>query len=92
MRYLVCRLEAVRSGTRRDRIKSSEYWPIVVEVNDLMMNMEQIVKKALNSISVGYIGMHQYLVVPLDERASVVSFTPRPTYDTVIHPYLAMEP
>lgn len=72
MKYLVCRMDGIRPYSR---IRSSEL-PIIVDSEDCA-NREDIVKKALDCISRGYIGMHEYLCVPL-EYASIVSFKPIP--------------
>lgn len=78
MKYLVCRLDAVRPN---GHMRTSHFFPMVVDVEDSSLyktnNDEFIVRKALDTISQGYVGKYEYIVVPLDQ-ARVVSFKPIP--------------
>lgn len=75
MQYLVCRMDALRPN---GQMKTSEYFPMLVE--SYHGSEEDIVRKALDTINKGYVGMHEYIVVPLID-AKVVSFKPRQSYD-----------
>lgn len=84
MRYLVCRTDAVRNYNRRMPIKQSCF-PIEVETS--YSDAEAIVRLAFDTIHEGYVGMHSYLVISLDE-AKIVEFKPRQSYDVDIRPYV----
>lgn len=92
MFYLVCRTDAIRSLHRGHQIDSSCF-PIKVELtyeeeqgNDEEEFYEYVVKKAFDMINKGYVGMHEYLVVPLG-NAKLVRFKPRQSYDVTIREY-----
>lgn len=83
MKYLVCRTQALRTNGRSEQMGSSMF-PIVVE--SFSYDAEEIVKKACSTISDGYVGMHEYVVVPM-EQATVVNFRPKPAYDVSVRGY-----
>lgn len=89
MRYLVCRLDALRPN---GYMRTSEFFPMIVEYNPHPGEAcaETVVRKALDSINRGYVGMYQYIVTPLD-RALVVDFKPRQSYNVEVHKYLSCE-
>lgn len=78
MRYLVCRKDAIKRNGGTSTINSSCF-PIEVEMHpdNYSYNSETIVRKAFDSINEGYVGMYDYVVVPLDD-AKVVSFRRKP--------------
>jgi hypothetical protein len=82
VKYLVCRIDAVKPNQQL----SSSLFPIVVDgfPDD---EPEYIVRRALDTISPGYVGLHSYLVVPMD-NAEVVTFRPKPTYEVEVKRYL----
>lgn len=84
IKYLVCRIDAITNGGHTT-IKNSCF-PILVEIDTNMYgkdayDAEYIVRKACNSISEGYLGMHEYVVVRMDD-AKLVKFSrkPQPEY------------
>ena len=83
-RYLVCRIEGIRP---HNQINSSLF-PIVVQMDCMngLPSSEEIVRKACSYVNEGYVGMHSYVVVPM-EGALVVSFKPRQNYDVEVHKY-----
>lgn len=71
-RYLVCRKDAVHSRNHGAQLGSS-YFPVIVNMGPGAHYGEDIVTKACDSLFPGYVGMHEYIVVPLDE-ARIVEF------------------
>lgn len=71
-KYLVCRKDAVHPHPSL----SSSFFPVIVEMGPGDHWGEDIARKACESVFPGYIGMHEYIVVPLDE-ARVVEFSKR---------------
>lgn len=81
-KYLVCRKDAIKGGGRTTI--ASSCFPILVE--SFHSDAEGIVRMAMNSISKGYVGMHEYVVIPM-ENACVVSFKPKTQYDVEVRPF-----
>ena len=93
MRYLVCRLDGIKTERHRKPI-NSEYWPMVVDIPSFdaeNMSMDAIVRRALDLIKPGYVGMHDYLLVPLNQDAVVVSYKHKPAYEVSHWAYLSTE-
>jgi hypothetical protein len=81
MDFLVCRKDALRPNPR---MRTSDFFPMVISYEwHPGTTYEDIVRDALDSIKQGYVGMHEYIVVPL-ENAHIVSFKPRHDYYTEI--------
>lgn len=72
MKFLVCRSQAIRPNNQ----VGTSCFPILVEAPPTAL-MEEVVRKAFDTISPGYIGMHEYIVVPMND-AQIVSFSRRP--------------
>lgn len=83
-KYLVCRTDALRPEGRNRSMINSSMFPIVVESD--RPDREWIVRLAFEMINHGYMGMHSYLVVPLDD-ADVVTFRPKRDYEVVVDMY-----
>lgn len=85
MKYLVMRKEIIK-GPHIGASLQSSCFPIEVEVLGGISD-ESIVRMALDKINPGYIGMYDYVVVPMD-RATVVSFRkPQPQYEVHVDTY-----
>lgn len=82
MEYLVLRSESVRP---HGGIKSSDHFPMIIDVKGLV-NPEIVVKRAFDTIKTGYVGMHEYLVIPMD-AAIIVGFSPRTDYNVNIRSF-----
>lgn len=69
-------------------MRTSEYFPMVVENDDdASLSYEEIVLKALHAIDPGYVGMHEYFVIPM-HLAKVVAFhPPKPKYEVSIRDF-----
>lgn len=82
-RYLVCRKDAIR-GSSREMISNSCF-PILVEYDSCPGDdsAESIVRKAFDTINQGYIGMHEYIVIPMHD-ALLVSFRPKANYEVSV--------
>lgn len=85
MKYLVYRPEAVRRLNNREQLKSSCF-PIEVEFNHYNAP-EDVVRKALDSINEGYVGLYSYVVVPLVDAKIVTFRKPEPKYEVSTRPY-----
>lgn len=89
MKFLVIRNDAIHRKGRKSQMNSSMF-PIEVEVNSLRAmeySSEQIVRMALDTINPGYVGMYEYVVVPMF-NASVVQFRPvKPQLDVQVKAY-----
>lgn len=82
-KFLVCRQDALRPA---GYIRSSNHFPMIVEMSYEDANPEQILRKALDSISEDYNPNYKYVVVPMQE-AVVVQFKRRRQYDVVVENY-----
>lgn len=90
MKYLVLRSNAIqRKGSNLGMLGSSCF-PIEVETrrDGIAYTAEDIVRMAFDQINEGYVGLHEYIVVPM-YVAQVVNFRckPRPEYEVVTSPY-----
>lgn len=85
MKYLVFRPDAIR---RRDNSRqlNNSCFPIEVEYAS-HATPEEIVRRALDSINEGYVGLYTYAVVPLHDAELVTFRKPEPKYEVVTRPY-----
>lgn len=82
-KYLVCRLDAIRpAGT----IRNSNHFPMVVKSN-YPRTVEQILDKALDSISDGYRPNYEYLIVSLDDSKVIRLRPPKPQFEYEIRDF-----
>lgn len=89
MKFLVLRSDAIRRGQLVARMINSSCFPIEVQTphDGVAYTSEDIVRMAFDQINKGYVGMHEYIVVPMYE-ASVVRFRPKAQYEVSVSPYV----
>lgn len=78
--YLVVRKNCLYMRDGDYKIRNSTFWPMVITSHHAL-SVEEVLRKALDSISEGYTPEYEYVVVPMRD-ASVVSLRkPQPQYE-----------
>ena len=95
-KFLVCRNELIRretAGTLMSGVRSSDYFPMVVEVDTNELDpatfiFEQVLEIALDAIDLGYRSEHEYLITPLDEAVVIQRRPKRPEFEYRVRSYV----